>query len=104
MERREELFRIIESSGEDNKNVLKNLVGDVIFMEERLAELKQLPFIRVDEQNTQRQRATAAAKQYKEILQQYTSTIKILMTATGDSGDVSDSPLRLWVRGRMEPQ
>ena len=101
MERREELLKIVKKSGQ-NATVLVPLVDDAIFIEACLVELKQLPFIRVDQENPQRQQATPAAKQYKELLQQYTNLIKIFMIGTGDAGDVETSPLRLWAQKNLE--
>ena len=100
-ERRKELLKIVKKSGE-NAAVLTPLVDDVVFIEARLAELKQLPFIRIDQENPQRQQVTPAAKQYKELLQQYTNLIKVLMIGTGDAGDVETSPLRLWAQKNLE--
>ena len=100
MNRQEELFKII---GEDSA-FLKQLVEEVVFIENRLTELKQLPFIRVNPKNSSQQKSTPAAKQYRELLQQYNNVIKTLYKATGQSEDDEESPLRKWVNSRVDSE
>ncbi len=102
MNRKEELMKIIEKTGEDNKKVLKNLVDEVIYLEDQMLELKKLPFLRIDKKNPMRQQATPASKQYKELLQQYTNIIKILMSTCGEKMDTETSPLREWANQMAE--
>ena len=64
------------------------MIDDVVFLEERLAELKKYPFISINPANKAQQKATAAGKQYKEFLQQYNNCIKILLSlVNSDAGD-----------------
>lgn len=100
MSRREEILKIIP---EDAKELVASVVDDVIFLEERLTELKKLPFIDVNPKNTMKQRSTPAAKQYKEFLQQYINCIKMIESIIyrdkrleGDEDE--ESPLRKWFR------
>lgn len=100
MSRREEILKIIP---EDAKELVASVVDDVIFLEERLTELKKLPFIDVNPKNTMKQRSTPAAKQYKEFLQQYINCIKMIESIIyrdkrleGDEDE--ESPLRRWFR------
>ena len=81
MARLEQLQEIFASIDDDKKQVIEPLLSDVVFMEERLAELKTLPHIRVDKKHPQRQEATPAFKQWKDLQQQYLNAIKVLMTA-----------------------
>lgn len=81
MARLEQLQEIFSSIDDDKKQVIEPLLSDVVYMEERLAELKKLPHIRVDKNNPQRQEATAAFKQWKDMQQQYLNALKVLMTA-----------------------
>lgn len=96
MNRREELIKIIG----DNQ-LLIPFVDEVIFLEERLAELKKLPFIKVNPNNTLQQKVTPAQKAYKELLQQYTNAIKVLSHAAGIDEADEESPLRKWLNERM---
>ena len=75
MDRREELLELI---GEESQALVVEVVDEVIFLEEKLEELKKLPFIQFNPKNPAQQRSTPAAKQYKEFLQQYTNCIKML--------------------------
>ena len=97
MDRKNELLKL---AGDDV--TLIELVSKMLFLEKRLEELEKLPFIKVNPNNPAQQKATPAAKQYKELLQQYTNCIKIL-SRTGNADDSEDeSPLRKWVRNHAE--
>lgn len=74
--RKEQLLNIFDN--DDLKAVLTPIVSDVVFLEEKLEELRKLPFIRVSEKNQAMQKATPASKMYKEFLQQYNNCIKTL--------------------------
>ena len=91
MDRKDELLQII---GDDK--ILIRLVDEVIFIESQLEYLKTLPQINVNPNNTMQQKATPAAKQYKEFLQQYTNIIKVLAHVSGDDNENDVSPLRKW--------
>lgn len=91
MSRRTELLSYI-----DNDIILVPLVNDMLDLEEQLEYLRTLPKIKVHPKDPTRQKATAAAKQYKECLQQYTNIVRIMLRATGTDMDDEDSPLRKW--------
>jgi hypothetical protein len=98
MSRRGELISIIP---EDSLELVSSVIDDVIFLEERLTELKKLPFIQVHPQDATKQRSTPASKQYKEFLQQYINCIKMIegviyrdKRLEGDEDE--ESPLRKW--------
>ena len=79
--RLEQLRAIFDKIDDDKKQVIEPLLHDVVWMEQRLAELKAMPQIRVDKNNPQRQETTPAFRQWKEMQQQYLNSIKVLMTA-----------------------
>ena len=102
--RREELIKIIP---DDSLELVTSVIDDVIFLEERLTELKKLPFIEINPKNPMKQRNTPASKLYKEFLQQYINCIKMIegviyrdKRLEGDQ--VEDSPLRKWFRENAE--
>lgn len=98
MDRKEELLKII---GDDQVKT-KQLIDEIVFIEEQLIELKKLPFISINPKNPAQQKSTPAAKQYKELLQQYNNSLKLLLKISGDLGkeDEEESPLRKWIRER----
>lgn len=98
-ERAAELFAIAKANGcEENA---RELVEDIAFLEERMQELRKLPFIKVDPNNPERQKGTAAAKQYKDLLQQYTNSLKLFLKMCGDlEEDEVESPLRAWAKAK----
>lgn len=103
MDRAKELKRIISGAKEntDNNILLDNLVDEIVFIEDQLIELKKLPFISVNPNNSCQQKTTPAAKQYKELLQQYTNCLKVIAKANGQDMDDEESPLRKWVKKKM---
>lgn len=101
--REQELKEIIRATGKDNDIKAAKLIDEVVFLEDRLAELRQLPFIKVDPANPMRQKATPASKQYKEMLQQYNNSLRLLFRIAGDLGESeNESPLRKWLKERAD--
>lgn len=98
MSRKEELINIFKGI-EGINEIVTPLIDDVVFLEERLEELRRLPFIRVNPKNDADQKATPAAKQYKEFLQQYNNCIKILASVLTKNGAEEESPLRAFLKG-----
>lgn len=97
MDRKNELLKL---AGDDV--ALTELVSKMLFLEKRLEELEKLPFIKVNPNNPEQQKTTPAAKQYKELLQQYTNCIKILSRAGNVDDTEDESPLRKWVKNHVE--
>ena len=101
MTRKDELLKIFENV-EDTRGIILPMIDDVIFLEERLAELRALPFIRVNPKDSSQQKPTPAAKQYKELLQQYNNCIKILTGIVRKDSPEEESPLRAFIQSRKE--
>ena len=99
MDRKEKLLNII---GKEHNELLIQLVDETIFLEDRLEELKQYPFIAVNQKNPMKQKATPASRQYKEMLQLYTSCIRVIARITGQDDTDEESPLRKWFRERTD--
>lgn len=100
MDRRDELIALIP---EDSRDLVKDVVEEIIFLEGKLEELKKLPFIQVHPSDPNVQRNTPAGKMYKEFLQQYINCVKVIegviyrdKRLEGD--EVEESPLRKWFR------
>lgn len=103
-ERKKALLEIINKAGSQNDIKAVQLVEEIVFLEEQLKELKKLPFISVNPKNPAQQKATPASKQYKELLQQYNNSLRLLLRLSGDIGENTEeeSPLRRWIRNRSE--
>ena len=78
-ERLNELKAIFEKVDADKAAVVSPLLPQVVFIEERLEALRAVPHIRFHPKNPTRQEITAAGKQYKELMQSYNNTIKVLL-------------------------
>lgn len=92
MTRKEELLKLL-----NNDITYTPLITEMVYLEEQLDELRELPKIKVHPDDLSKQKATPAAKLYKEYLQQYTNIVRILMKATGVDESEEESPLRRWV-------
>ena len=97
MDRERELLDLV-----DHDRLLVPLISDAVNLEEELDYLRSLPKIKVHPEDPTKQKATPAAKLYKECLQQYTNIIRILMRATGTDMDDEESPLRKWFNDHMD--
>lgn len=101
-ERKKELLGLVTKGNAEDDVRARRLIDEIVFLEERMETLKTVPFIAVDPRNPQRQRATAASKMYKEFLQQYNNSMRLLLRLSGDIGAEAEeeSPLRAWARAR----
>lgn len=100
MSRYDELMELIP---DDSKELVKDIIEQIIFLESRLQELKKLPFLETHPTDSSKQRNTPASKQYKEFLQQYINCIKVLESIIYrdkrlEGEEVEESPLRKWFR------
>lgn len=103
MSRKEDLEKIVFKEGTDNSIKAQQLIEEIIFLEEQMAYYRSLPQIKVHPDNPELQKATPAAKLYKESLQQYNNSLRLLFRITGDLGEVEEeSPLRKWARNRED--
>lgn len=99
MTRKEELVKIFDQV-EDTKGIIMPMIDDVVFLEDQLDSLRKLPFIKVHPLYPDIQKATPAAKQYKELLQQYNNCIKILTGILRKDAPEEESPLRAFIQSR----
>ncbi len=100
-DRKKELLKIFDQV-EDTKGIIAPMIDDVVFLESRLQELRKLPFIKINPKNPTQQKPTAAAKQYKELLQQYNNCIKILTGILKKYSGEEESPLRAFLNSRKK--
>ena len=99
--RKQQLLQIFDEI-QDVKGIILPLIDDVIFIEDQLQALRKLPFIKVHPDFPELQKATPAAKQYKELLQQYNNCIKILTGILRKDAPEEESPLRAFLESRKE--
>lgn len=92
MTRKEELLKLL-----NNDVTYIPLINEMVYLEDQLDELRELPKIKVHPSDPTKQKTTPAAKLYKEYLQQYTNIVRILMKATGADETEEESPLRRWM-------
>lgn len=100
MNRRKELEELLEK---EDIELLGEVLDQIVFLEGKLTELKELPFIEVHPKNPCKQRNTPASKMYKEFLQQYINCIKLIENVIYknqrlEGDEVEESPLRKWFR------
>ena len=78
--RKSELFEVFANVDEGQQKLVRKLINEVLFLENQMEELRKLPFISVHPNNPERQKSTAAAKQYKECSQSYMNAVRILLS------------------------
>lgn len=98
MDRKKELLNQLPDDA--TRKMMEPLIDDIVFLEETLYALKRLPFIRVSDKDSNRQKATPAAKQYKELLQQYNNSLKVLRSVMNKVDGEEESELRKWFNRR----
>lgn len=101
MSRKQELLKVFEGI-EDTKQIIEPMIDDVVFLEDQLQHLRKLPFMRVNPADPSQQKATPAAKQYKELLQQYNNCVKILTGILRKDAPEEESPLRAFLNARRD--
>lgn len=94
-QRKEKIIEYLKTNGCDI-GFIEQAVDEFVFLENRLTELRKLPFIQFHPKNKKLQKATPASKQYKELLQQYTNLLKVLSKFISND-EQQESPLREWV-------
>ena len=95
MDRETKLMKLLADTGNHSMTVaFQKLVQEIAFLEQRLVELRQYPFLAVNPKNPAQQKPTPAAKQYKEFLQQYNNSIKIMIRTLEKNKATESSPLR----------
>ena len=97
--RRDELIKILNDA---HNSVVSPLIDEILYLENQLSFLRGLPKIRINPADNSQQKATPAAKLYKEYLQQYLNAIKLIATVTKTDINEEDSPLRKWTRARID--
>jgi len=95
--RKDDLLKVVDNNAEYVK-----LIDEIVYLEEQLDVLRELPKIKINPDNPEMQKATPAAKMYKEYLQQYLNAVKLLSKAAKIDADEDESPLRAWIRSRTE--
>lgn len=103
MDRKEELQEICKNLDAEKRKLIAPLIDKMVFLEEKLDFLMTLPFLVVKEDNPTKQKVTPAYKQYKEFMQTYLNTLKIIYSALGiDGNDTTESPYRKWLESRTK--
>lgn len=94
MDRKAALTKLCTELDNGAKTTIEPLIDDIVFIESQLAVLKKYPFIKVNPKDPTQQKPTPAAKQYKELLQQYNNCIKIFLGVLSTVEKAETSPLR----------
>ena len=77
-ERKNKLITLFDNF--PDKDLILNVIDEVIFLEEQLNYLKTLPMIRVNPKDSSQSKMTESSKLYQKFLQQYNNDIKILIS------------------------
>lgn len=97
MDRRTELLNCFKDVSEEKRLIVSNLIDEFLFLEEQLETLRKKPMIKTHPKDKQRVKPTHVAKLYKEFLQQYDNTAKILLSLHKNNEEKTQSPLRVYL-------
>ena len=78
-DRRKFYEHLFENADKSETELVGHLIDEAVFHEDRMEELKRLPFIQIHPADPARQRATAAARQYKEFAAGYVNIMRLLL-------------------------
>lgn len=81
MSRLSELNDICAKLDPERRTLIIPILTEIVFMEQRLTDLRKLPHLRIHPKNPARQEITPAGKQYKETMQAYLNAIKVVHMA-----------------------
>ena len=79
MDRVEKLRKFFDIVEEDKRQFAYDAIDEYVFFSERIAELKELPYIRIHPNNPQKQELTPAAKLIREYSQAIDAKRKTLL-------------------------
>lgn len=86
----------------EENEMLRPLIETAIDLQGKLETYRKMPQIIVNKKNPLKQKATPAAKLYKETLQQYANVMRVILRAAGSDDEEEDSIVREWMRKNME--
>ena len=78
-DRRKYYDEIFKSVDETERKLVDRLIDEVVYYEDEMDRLRELPWVAVNPRNPAIQKTTAAAKVYKGIAGQYMNAIRILL-------------------------
>lgn len=79
MDRREQLRGYFANIDEDKRSIAYDTIDEYLFFLDRIAELRELPFIRIHPKDAARQELTPAAKLVREYSQAVDAKRKTLL-------------------------
>lgn len=91
--RKKELFEIFDVLPESDRCLLERLIDEVVYLEERMDDLRKMPQISVNPKNPFQQKVTAAARQYKECSASYMNAVRILLSALHKTDESAEDEL-----------
>lgn len=99
MSRREDLIEIFKNVNEDKKQLVLKLIDEVVFLENKIKEVKGFPLYRISK-DTGRVYPLDNLKIYKELSNQYNLDIKTLATFLNKNSDSELSPLEKFLESQ----
>ena len=78
-ERRKFYDEIFKNVDETERQLVDRLIDEVVYYEEEMTRLRELPWVAVNPKNPAIQKETAAAKVYKGVASHYMNAIRILL-------------------------
>lgn len=94
---RERLMGIFDGMEPSRRDIAEGLIDELAFLEAKLDEVRGMPFLLVNGKGEQK--ASPAARLYKDCLAQKSNIVRILLLMTrNDSDGEKESPLRAYLK------
>ena len=77
--RKQYYAELFKNCDDNERDLVDRMIDEVVFYEDKMTELKQLPFIAVNPNNPAQQRRTEASKLYKDVFAGYTNAIRVML-------------------------
>lgn len=77
--RKNKIYSLFDHIDDNERELITPLLDQVLFLEQRMHELQEFPFLKISPKNPLMQKVTPAAKLYKECMQSYMNAIRILL-------------------------
>ena len=98
--RHEQLQKIIDSLNDRERELLQPVADDLAEIENKLAEIGKLPFIRYSKKDPTQQERTPASKLYKELQQSRLNAVKVILAALRSCPVEEEDELDKWLASK----
>lgn len=87
---------------DEDKPLVSKIIDNIIYLENELEKVRQLPFLLTNPNNKYQQKQLPASKVYVSLNQQYNLAMKTFKSLIADDVEEDTSPLMAYLKGLMK--